>query len=232
MSLAREVNQPELEREEDCYEEPATREDTPMTIAEEEKCQEAASVTETAHSYCHCYEASAVKTTTSIYGTVGGDNRNKQGLLDCLPDGVDSSSAAINKDTGSINMVRPGSLSYTLQPPTQCQDCVLGVASHIWSFRNKTPTSQGLCHSTDCSSHSTDCTSFSTDCLGLPDKYVLPDVVKELPDVDKMFLLARVGRGIIDSEKTTWQVMPRSPVPEVAGLHAGPRCSQRTGSMD
>ena len=184
-------------------------------------------------------------------------SRIKQGLLDCLQDVVDSSFATINKDTdkgfvramasalkmGSLQAHHPSqgesgtigqawSPGKAFQPPTQCQDCVLGVASHIWSFRNKTPTSQGLCHSTDCSSHSTDCTSFSTDCLGLPDKYVLPDVVKELPDVDKMFLLARVGRGIIDSEKTTWQVMPRSPVPEVAGLHAGPRCSQRTGSMD
>ena len=40
MSLAREVNQ-QLEREEDCYEELATREDTAMTIVEE-KIYEAA----------------------------------------------------------------------------------------------------------------------------------------------------------------------------------------------
>jgi hypothetical protein len=36
MSLAREVNQRELEREEDCNEDPATREDMPITIIEEE----------------------------------------------------------------------------------------------------------------------------------------------------------------------------------------------------
>ena len=75
-------------------------------------------------------------------------------------------------------------------------------------------------------SHSTDCTSFSTDCHGLPDKNELPDVV-ELPDVDKMVLLARWGRGIVGSEKTTSSTaaMPRSPGPEVTGLHA---CSHHT----
>ena len=62
---------------------------------------------------------------------------------------------------------------------------------------------------------------------GLPDK-------NKLPDVDKMVLLARWGRGIVGSEKTTSSTaaMPRSPEPEVAGLHAVPRCSQHTGSLD
>ena len=64
MSLAREVNQPELEREEDCYEEPATREDMPITIVEEKYS-------------CKVY---AAMTMTSDYGTVG--NKIKQELLD------------------------------------------------------------------------------------------------------------------------------------------------------
>ena len=215
MSLEREVNQSELEREEDCDEEPATREDVPITIVGEADC-------------CNVFAA----TTTLDYSAVGGDNRVKQGLLESLPGVPEIATDSEDTDSMFVRAIGPAWSQGTFQPPTQCQDWVREVVSLIWSFRNKTPTSQGLCHSTDCSSHSTDCTSFSTDCLGLPDKYVLPDVVKELPDVDKMFLLARVGRGIIDSEKTTWQVMPRSPVPEVAGLHAGPRCSQRTGSMD
>ena len=64
MSLVREVNQ-QLERGEDCYEEPATREKTPMTIVEEE-----------------FYEDLHVASTTSGYSKVGV--KNKRGLLDCL----------------------------------------------------------------------------------------------------------------------------------------------------
>ena len=240
MSLAREVNQPELEREEDCYEEPATREDMPITIVEEKYS-------------CKVY---AAMTMTSDYGTVVGDNRNKQGLLDCLRDvrdAVDNTFDAIYKDadkqfvramasaqqrklerslrmqhpsTGTIGPARSPS---TFQPPSLCQDCVLGVASLYWSFRNITPRSRVVCHSTDYTSHSTDCTSLSTDCQRLPDMHVLPDVVV-LPDVDKTVFLARGERGIVGSEKTTSpREMPRSPEPEVAGQ---PRWSQHTGGPD
>ena len=62
----------------------------------------------------------------------------------------------------------------------------------------------------------------------LPDSAVLPDVLK-------ISVLARGGRGIIGSdEKTTWSTAgkPRSPVPEVAGLHAESRCSNHTGLPD
>ena len=65
---------------------------------------------------------------------------------------------------------------------------------------------------------------------GLPDMNVLPDVV-ELPDGDKTVFLARWGRGIIGSEKTTWSTtgMPWSPVPEVAGqlCHAAANARDR-----
>ena len=228
MSLADEVNPSKLEREEDCCdEEPATRRNVPITIVGEADC-------------CTDYAA----TTTLDYSTVGGDNRNQRRLLDCLQDVVDSSFATINKDTdkgfvramasalkrGSLQAHHPSqgesgtigqawSPGKAFQPPTQCQDCVLGVASHDWSFRNITPSLLGR--------HSTDCLGHSTDCETLPD-------VDELPDVAKMYAMARGGRSIVGSEKTTESLPGDAAVtrPEVAGLHAGPRCSQRTGSTD
>ena len=146
---------------------------------------------------------------------------------------MDSSFAAINKDTdrmfmramasaqqritSSTGTIGPGWSSGTFQPPTHSQDCVLGVASHDWSFRNITPSLLGR--------HSTDCLGHSTDCKTLPD-------VDELPDVAKMYAMARGGRSIVGSEKTTESLPGDAAVtrPEVAGLHgAGPRCSQRTG---
>jgi hypothetical protein len=202
-----------------------------------------------------CYEdlnVSTATTATSGYRVVGDKTlKNKQRLLDCLKqDAVDSSFAAIYKDTAkefmrtmasaqqrrslqmqhpSTGTIGPARSPSTFQPPAQCQDCVLGVASHDWSFRNITPRSCEVCHSTDYTSQSTDCTSFSTDCQRLPDKNVLPDVVV-LPDVDKTVFLARGERGIVGSEKTTSpREMPRSPEPEVAGQ---PRWSQHTGGPD
>jgi hypothetical protein len=244
MSLAREVNH-ELEWEEDCCDkEPAARRTVLITIVEEGDCH---------IDYFHAV------TTISDYNTKGGgrgistlDNpgpwndipasRIKQGLLDCLQDVVDSSFATINKDTdkgfvramasalkrGSLQAHHPSqgesgtigqawSPGKAFQPPTQCQDCVLGVASHDWSFRNITPSLLGR--------HSTDCLGHSTDCETLPD-------VDELPDVAKMYAMARGGRSIVGSEKTTESLPGDAAVtrPEVAGLHgAGPRCSQRTG---
>ena len=242
MSLAREVNH-ELEWEEDCCDkEPAARRTVLITIVEEGDCQ---------IDYFHAV------TTISDYNTKGGgrgistlDNpgpwndipasRIKQGLLDCLQDVVDSSFATINKDTdkgfvramasalkmGSLQAHHPSqgesgtigqawSPGKAFQPPTQCQDCVLGVASHDWSFRNITPSLLGR--------HSTDCLGHSTDCETLPD-------VDELPDVAKMYAMARGGRSIVGSEKTTSpREMPRSPEPEVAGQ---PRWSQHTGGPD
>ena len=60
----------------------------------------------------------------------------------------------------------------------------------------------------------------------------LPDV-DELPDVAKKYTMARGGKGIIGSEKTT-EGLPGDAVvtrPEKADLNgAGPRCSQRTRS--
>ena len=114
--------------------------------------------------------------------------------------------------TVTIGMARRPS---TFQPPALCQDCVLGVVSQDWSFRNITP-SLLECHSTDCLGHSTDCE-------------MLPDV-DELPDVAKTYAMARGGKGIIGSEKTTEGLPGDAAVtrPEVAG----PRCSQRTGCLD
>ena len=116
MSLAREVNL-ELEREEDCYKEPATREDTPMTIVEEDNCYEASAAATTTHAYCtvgiveeeDCCKDYVAKTTTSDYGTVGGDHRSKQRLLDCLEWDVDKEfmRAMVGLYTGA--MVRPAS---------------------------------------------------------------------------------------------------------------------------
>ena len=94
------------------------------------------------------------------------------------------------------------------------------------TYRNITPTSREVCHSTDYTSHSTDCASLSTDCQGLPDKNALPDVAR-LPDVDKTVFLARVGRGIVGSEKTTRDAAVTEP--EVAGQ---PRWNQHTGGPD
>ena len=120
----------------------------------------------------------------------------------------------------SIAMVRPGSPSYTFQPPTHSTDWVREVASHMLrTYRNITPTSREVCHSTDYTSH-------STDCQGLPDKNALPDVAR-LPDVEKTVFLARVGRGIVGSEKTTRDAAVTEP--EVAGQ---PRWSQHTGGPD
>jgi hypothetical protein len=65
MISLREVNH-ELEREEDCDMEPATR-NMPITIVEEEECYE---------------DVSTATTTTSGFSMVGV--KNKQGLLDCL----------------------------------------------------------------------------------------------------------------------------------------------------
>jgi hypothetical protein len=61
---------------------------------------------------------------------------------------------------------------------------------------------------------------------------VLPDVV-ELPVVDKVVLLARWGRDIVGSEKTTRSTawMPQSSEPQVTGLHVA-SCSQHTGGQD
>ena len=76
--------------------------------------------------------------------------------------------------------------------------------------------------------HSTDCLGHSTDCKMLPD-------VDELPDVAKTYAMARGGKGIIGSEKTTEGLPGDAAVtrPEVAGLHgAGPCCSQRTRLPD
>ena len=113
----------------------------------------------------------------------------------------------------------------TFQPPAQCQDCALEVASQNWSFRNITPRSCEVCHSTDYTSVSTDCTGLSTDCQGycqeLPDKNVLPDVLV-LPDVVKTVFLASWGEDIVGSEKTTGSLPLDAAVTrqEVVGLHA------------
>jgi hypothetical protein len=152
MISLREVHH-ELEREEDCDMEPATR-NKPITIVKEEESYEDLNV-------------STAMTTTSGYSTVGV--KNKQGSLDCLQEcGVqpvsakrhfvtetmgaekesvtvtetedvemcDVSKASAQGDTGikdadngfvramdeSIPMVRPGSPSYTFQPPTHSTD--------------------------------------------------------------------------------------------------------------
>jgi hypothetical protein len=63
-----EVNH-ELEWEEDCDEDPATNEDVPITIVEEEECYEDLNL-------------STATMTTSGYSTVVV--KNKQGWLDCL----------------------------------------------------------------------------------------------------------------------------------------------------
>ena len=59
---------------------------------------------------------------------------------------------------------------------------------------------------------------------------MLPDK-DGLPDVAKVYAMARGGRGIVGSKKTT-ESLPGDAVvtrPEVAGLHAGSRYSQCTG---
>ena len=101
----------------------------------------------------------------------------------------------------------------------------------FWTYRNR--RQHYLSCSTDYTSLTTDCTrDLPARCYGLvkmlPDSAVLPDVLK-------ISVLARGGRGIIGSdEKTTGprNLMPRSPVPEVAGLHAESRCSHHTGLPD
>ena len=94
-------------------------------------------------------------------------------------------------------MVRPGSPS-TFKPPAHCLDCVLGVSSQDWSFRNIMPRSREVCRSTDYTRHSTDCTSFTTDCYDeLPVKNTLPDVAV-LPE-DKTVFLASWGEDIVGS---------------------------------
>ena len=73
MSLRREVNQSELEREEDCDEEPATREDVPNTIVEEADCRlQAASRLQAAGRM-------PIRATTSDYSTVGDDAKVNRG---------------------------------------------------------------------------------------------------------------------------------------------------------
>ena len=64
------------------------------------------------------------------------------------------------------------------------------------------------------------------DCQGLSDKHALPDVAR-LPDVDKTVFLARLGRGIVGSEKTTRDAAVTKP--KVAGQ---PCWSQHTGGPD
>ena len=100
---------------------------------------------------------------------------------------------------GSSDMVRPGSPIRTFQPPTNTTDWVRAGSSHmVGTYRNKTPSLLG--------SHSTDYTGHSTDCKMLPD-------VDGLPDVARVYAMARWGRGIVGSEKTTSSTaaMPRSP---------------------
>jgi hypothetical protein len=89
----------ELEWEEDCCDrEPATMRNP---IVEEAECYEdyvatTTSIVEEADSYGDY----AATTTTSGYRVVGDKAPMvKQGLLDCLQDAVNSSFAAINKDT-------------------------------------------------------------------------------------------------------------------------------------
>ena len=118
----------QLEREEDCHEEPATRENTPIAIVEEEES----------------YEDLHVATTTSGYSKVGF--KNKQGLLDwpkLTQDAVEF--AAIYRDTDkefvrtmasakqrrslevqhpSTGTIGPARSPGTFQPPALCQDCV------------------------------------------------------------------------------------------------------------
>ena len=123
------MNPSELKREEDCDEEPITREDMPITIVEEEYS-------------CQVYAAT---TTKSDYGMVG--DKIKQELLD--PDILklfDRAMVSAHKRrslhpshevhhpyTGTIGPAwSPG----TFQPPALCQDWVLRVASLIRSFRN------------------------------------------------------------------------------------------------
>ena len=51
----------------------------------------------------------------------------------------------------SIAMVRPGSPSYTLQPPTHSTDWVQEVASHmLMTYQKITPTSREVCHARRC----------------------------------------------------------------------------------
>ena len=106
----------------------------------------------------------AATTKTSGYRVVGDKAPMvKQGLLDCPQDAVDSRFAAINRDTNkgfvramdsektrslnpSTSTIGPAWSPGTFQPPDQCQDCMLGVASQTWSFRNITPTSLEVCH--------------------------------------------------------------------------------------
>jgi hypothetical protein len=94
------------------------------------------SIVEEADSYGD-YTATKV---TSYYGTVGGDERTQQRLLNCLQDVVDSSFAVINKDTDkgfmramasakqkmSLEVQHPSTgtigpaWSQGVQPPAQC----------------------------------------------------------------------------------------------------------------
>jgi hypothetical protein len=137
----------------------------------------------------------------------------KQGLLDCPQDAVDSRFAAINRDINkgfvramasektrslhpSAGTIGPAWSPSTFQPPAHCRDCVLGVASQDWNFRNITPRSCEVCCSTDYTRQSTECTSFSTDCYDeLPVKNVLPDVAV-LPK-DKTVFLASWAEDIV-----------------------------------
>ena len=129
--------------------------------------------------------------------------------------------------TGIIGPVRSPS---TFQPPAHCRDCVLGVASHDWSFRNITPRNREACRSTDYTRQSTDCTSLSTDCYNeLLAKNVLPDV-DVLPE-DKTVFLAGWGEDIVGSVRrrpgsTGDAAVTRQ---EVAGQ---PRWSQHTCGPD
>ena len=142
MISQREVDPAELEREEDCDEEPAIRMNISITIVEEaDCCKDYVGTTTRIVVKKNCYEFNADKTTTSGYSMVEDDAKVKQGLLESLP-GVPEF-ATVSEETDSM-LVRPIGLASsqgTFQPPTLCQDCVLEVASQSLSFRNMTPTS-------------------------------------------------------------------------------------------
>ena len=82
MISQREVDPAELEREEDCDEEPAIRMNMLITIVEEaDCCKDYVGTTTGIVVKKNCYEFNAAKTTTSGYSMVEDDAKVKQGLL-------------------------------------------------------------------------------------------------------------------------------------------------------